>query len=107
MLRSTADPVNRSQYATDYQPPDLKSQIATSSPAHGGRRKLPYAFTEHGAIMAANVLKTALAAQMSVLVVRAFVRLRAALAGNEELARKLAAVEAELKSRLDVHEAAI
>ena len=57
--------------------------------------------------MAANVLKSALAAQMSVVVVRAFVRLRAALAGNEELARKLAALEAELKSRLDVHEAAI
>jgi hypothetical protein len=35
----------------------LKSQIATSSSAHGGRRKLPYAFTEHGSIMAANVLR--------------------------------------------------
>ena len=67
----------------------------------------PWAFTEHGAIMAANVLKSRRASQMSVFVVRAFVRLRLALRENRELARKLAAVETELKSRLDVHEAAI
>jgi hypothetical protein len=102
----------------DRFPPDFAYQLTASEKTevvancdHLARLKftpgLPWAFTEHGAIMAANVLKSALAAQMSVLVVRAFVRLRAALAGNEELARKLAAVEAELKSRLDVHEAAI
>jgi hypothetical protein len=68
---------------------------------------LPRAFTEHGAIMAANVLNSPQAAQMSVFVVRAFVKLRAALTDTRELAGKLAAVEAELKSRLDVHEAAI
>jgi predicted amino acid-binding ACT domain protein len=68
---------------------------------------LPCAFTEHGAIMAANVLNSAQAVQMSVFVVRAFVKMRAALTDTRELARKLAAVEAELKSRLDVHEVAI
>ncbi len=68
---------------------------------------LPYAFTEHGAIMAANVLRSERATQMSVFVVRAFVKMRAALSDNRELARKLAALEKELKERLDVHEAAI
>ena len=86
---------------------NLKSQFATSSSRHGGKRKLPWAFTEHGAIMAANVLNSPQAVQMSVFVVRAFLRMRAALSDNRELARKLAALEKELKERLDVHEAAI
>ena len=64
-------------------------------------------FTEHGAIMAANVLNSPRAAQMSVFVVRAFVKMRAVLSDNRELARKLAALEKELKDRLGVHEAAI
>ena len=51
---------------------------------------LPYAFTEHGAIMAANILNSSRAVQMSVLVVRAFVRMRQVLAGHTELAAKLA-----------------
>ena len=100
-------PANRSQIVTGSPNPILKSQIATSSFAHGGRRKLPIAFTEHGAIMAANVLNSARAVQMSVFVVRAFVKMRAVLTDTRELARKLAAVETELKSRLDVHEVAI
>ena len=61
-------------------------------------------FTEHGAIMAANVLNSPRAAQMSVC---AFVKMRAVLSDNRELARKLAALEKELKDRLGVHEAAI
>jgi len=85
----------------------LKSQIATSSLGHGGKRKLPWVFTEHGAIMAANVLNSPRAVQMSVFVVRAFVKMRAVLSDNRELARKLAALEKELKERLGVHEAAI
>ena len=68
---------------------------------------LPYAFTEHGAIMAANVLNSARAVQMSVFVVRAFVRMRAMLTDTSDLARKLAALEHELKARLNIHEAAI
>jgi phage regulator Rha-like protein len=84
----------------------LRSQNATSK-GSGGRRYLPYAFTEHGAIMAANVLNSPRAAQMSVFVVRAFVKMRAVLSDSRELARKLAALEKELKDRLNVHEAAI
>jgi hypothetical protein len=87
--------------------PALKSQIATSSFTHGGRRKLPYAFTEHGAIMAANVLNSPQAIQMSVFVVRAFVSMRSALGGNREMARKFALLEQELKIRLNIHESAI
>lgn len=68
---------------------------------------LPYAFTEHGAIMAATVLNSPRAVQMSVFVVRAFVRMRAVLGDTRELARKLSQLEKELKARLNVHEAAI
>src|SRR5260221_11089342 len=57
--------------------------------------------------MAANVLNSPRAGQMSVFVVRAFLKMRAALSDTRDLARKLAAVETELKSRLDVHEVAI
>jgi phage regulator Rha-like protein len=67
----------------------------------------PYAFTEHGAIMAANVLNSPRAVQMSVFVVRAFLKMRAFLGDKRELAKQLAALEKELKERLDVHEAAI
>lgn len=67
----------------------------------------PYAFTEHGAIMAATVLNSPRAVQMTVFVVRAFLKMRAMLTDTHELARKLAALEKELKERLDVHQAAI
>jgi phage regulator Rha-like protein len=68
---------------------------------------LPFVFTEHGAIMAANVLSSKRAVQMSVFVVRAFVRMRSMLTDNKELARRLAELERELKKRLDLHETAI
>jgi hypothetical protein len=84
---------------------NLKSQIVISS--WGGSRALPYAFTEHGAMMAANVLHSPRAAQMSVFVVRAFVRMRALLAGDRQLAKELAALEKKLTDRMDVHESAI
>jgi hypothetical protein len=85
----------------------LKSQTAMSKPGRGGRRTLPYAFTEHGAVMAANILHSDRAVQMSVFVVRAFVRMRRLLGDTRELARQLADLEKELKERLDVHEVAI
>jgi hypothetical protein len=68
---------------------------------------LPYAFTEQGAIMAANVLNGPQAVRMSVFVVRAFVKMRELLGGAKELARQLRALEAQLTARLDGHEAAI
>lgn len=86
---------------------NLKFQIGISSSGHGGRRKPAWVYTEHGAVMAANVLNSKRAAQMSVFVVRAFIKMRAALSDNREQARKLAALEKELKERLNVHEAAI
>ena len=54
----------------------MMSQIATSKRGRGGRRKLPNAFTEHGAVMAATVVNSPRAVQMSIFVVRAFLRLR-------------------------------
>jgi hypothetical protein len=83
------------------------SQIAMSSGKHRGAAYRPYAFTEHGALQAANVLRSPRAVQMSVFVIRAFVKMREALRGTPELARKLAALEKKLTARLDVHEAAI
>jgi len=80
----------------------LRSQFATSR-SHGGRRYLPHAFTEHGAIMAASVLNSRKAVQMSLFVVRAFVRLREMIATNRILATKMT----ELENRLDTHDATI
>ena len=69
------------------------SQIATSSKKYRGPERLPLAFTEHGAIMAATILNSPRAVEMTVYVVRAFVKLRELLASNTELAHKLAALE--------------
>jgi len=79
----------------------LISQIATSKLGRGGRRKLPWAFTEHGAIQAANVLNSPRAIAMGVYVVRAFVRLRELLASNTALARKLDELERRYKHHDD------
>jgi len=68
---------------------------------------LPYAFTEHGAIMAANVLNSPKAIEMSVFVVRAFIKMRETLANNKALALKLAELEKKLTERLNIHERAI
>ena len=75
----------------------------TSSSAHGGRRYLPLAFTEHGAVMAANVLNSARAIKMSIFVVRGFVRMREMFAANQQLLSKLS----ELEQRLESHDAEI
>jgi len=78
----------------------LRSQIATSnSPAaRGGRRHLPYAFTEHGAIMAASVLNSPRAIETSVYVVRAFVRIRELISTHKELSHKLDELERKVMS---------
>lgn len=77
-----------------------RSQIATGSQKHRDPRFLPFAFTEHGALMAANVLNSQQAVEMSVLVVRAFVRMRHVLATHKELAQKLA----ELERKVGAHD---
>ena len=79
----------------------LRSQNVTSN--RGGRRYLPMAFTEHGAIMAASVLNSDRAVEMSVYVVRAFVQLRELLVGHKALADKLA----ELERRVTHHDNAL
>jgi hypothetical protein len=81
----------------------LISQIAISKKGRGGRRKLPWVFTEHGAIMLASVLNSDIAIQAGVRVVRAFVRLREMVAANAQFAGKLA----ELERRFDSHDEAI
>ncbi len=90
---------------------DLRSQIATSkvmwgnerkgkprkgSEGRGGRRYQPFAFTEHGAIMAASVLNSARAVEMSIFVVRAFVKMRQALATNQRIIAKLNDLERKI-----------
>jgi hypothetical protein len=85
----------------------LMLQIATSKPRRGGRRKLPLAFTEHGAIMAATVLNSRPAVEMSVYVVRAFGHLKQLLASNTQLAKRLDELEGRITSRLGMQDAAI
>jgi hypothetical protein len=71
----------------------LRSQVVTLRIGHGRHRKyLPLAFTEHGAIMAATILNSPRAIQMSVYVVRAFVRFRLSLSTNKDLAKELDAL---------------
>ncbi len=85
----------------DEETQNLMSHFATSSSSrHGGRRKNPWAFTEHGALMAAMILNSPTAVEASVYVVRAFIRLRELLYTHAELSHKLA----ELESRVDHHD---
>ena len=79
-----------------------RSQIATGLESHGGRRKLPWVFTEHGAIMAASVLNSKQAVAMSVYVVRTFIRLRQMLSTHKDLARKFADMEKKYDSQFKV-----
>jgi ORF6N domain len=72
----------------------LRSQVATSKSGRGGRRYPPYAFTEHGAIMAATVLNSQCAVEMSVFVVRAFVRMRETLTNNRPSGRQTGRIRA-------------
>lgn len=84
----------------------LRSQFATLK--RGQHRKyLPYAFTEHGAMMAANVLRSKRAIAMSIFVVRAFNKMRELLANNKALSEKLNDLEKTLTGRLDQHQNAI
>jgi hypothetical protein len=102
---------NRKRFPADFmfqltaeETSSLRSQIATLKTSGGQHRKyLPYVFTEHGAIMAATILNSTRAVELSVYVVRAFVQLREMLASNKELARRFA----QLETRLDKNDEAI
>jgi ORF6N domain len=85
-----------------------RSQFATLNSGRGQNIKYrPYAFTEHGAIMAATILNSPRAVEMSVYVVRAFVQLRELLSSNKELARRFAQLETRLDKKLTTHDEAI
>ncbi|MGH8325248.1 MAG: ORF6N domain-containing protein [Steroidobacteraceae bacterium] len=84
-----------------------RSRIVTGPQKHREPRFPTYAFTEHGAIMAATILNCSQVIEMSVFVVRAFVQLRELLASNEELARRLDALEARIEKKLTTHDQAI
>jgi len=76
---------------------NLRLQIATSTRSRGGRRYGPYAFTEHGAIIAASVLNSRRAIEISIYVVRAFIKLREILRTHKELAGKLGKLEKRME----------
>lgn len=81
---------------------NLRSQIAISS-SHGGRRYLPWVFSEHGVLMLANVLKSTVAHQASIRLVRVFILMREQFLAHKELAHKLS----ELETRVSGHDQAI
>jgi ORF6N domain len=81
----------------------LMSQTATSNEGRGGRRKLPWVFSEHGALMAASVLHSDRATQVSIFVVRAFVQLRDLLSSDHELERRFE----QLTETVETHDQAI
>jgi ORF6N domain len=80
----------------------LRSQIVISKKGRGGRRYLPYVFTEQRVAMLSSVLRSERAVQVNIEIMRAFVRLRRMIASNEDLARKLAALEKKYDSQFRV-----
>jgi len=88
--------------AEEYE--SLRSQFATLKSGRGQHRKyMPYAFTEHGALMLGNVLKSERAVEVSLMVVRAFVHLRELVSGHKELSQKLN----QLERKVGAHDKAI
>ena len=84
-----------------------RSHFATGSQKHRDPRFPPFAFSGHGAIMAATVLNSTRAVEMSLYVVRAFVQLREWISSNKELTRRLNALEARIGKKLTSHDEAI
>jgi hypothetical protein len=80
----------------------LRSQFATSRLKHGGRRYLPYVFTEHGALMAASVLNSQRAIEISIYVVRTFIKLREMIASHKDLSRRLDEMEKKYDGQFNV-----
>jgi hypothetical protein len=94
MFQLTADEMEnlRSQLVTSKSTPNLKSQIAISS-SHGGRRTLPYAFTEQGVAMLSSVLRSQRAVEVNIAIMRTFVQLRSLMQSNKLLAEKIEKLE--------------
>ncbi len=83
---------------TKVEAENLRLQFATSRSGHGGRRSLPYVFTEQGVAMLSSVLNSERAIEVNITIMRAFVKLRQMLESNEELNRKFAAVIRKLST---------
>jgi phage regulator Rha-like protein len=81
---------------------NLRSQIVTSSLEHGGRRYLPYVFTEQGVAMLSSVLNSERAVEVNILIIRAFVKLREMIASNKELAKRLDELEKKYDAQFKV-----
>jgi hypothetical protein len=95
---------NRRRFPSDFmfrltagEAESLRSQIVTSNEGRGGRRTVPYAFTEHGVAMLSSVLKSERAVEMNILIVRAFVKLRDVLASHKDLGCRIERVETKLQ----------
>jgi hypothetical protein len=80
----------------------LRSQIVISKKGRGGRRYLPYAFTEQGVAMLSSILRSERAVQVNIEIMRAFVRLREMIATHRDLARKLEALERRYDAQFKV-----
>jgi hypothetical protein len=85
----------------------LRSQIVISKASRGGRRYTPFVFTEQGVAMLSSVLRTQRAIAVNIEIMRAFVRLRAVLVANSELAKRLDELEARIDKRLADHDQTI
>lgn len=100
---------NRKRFPSDFmfqltsaELANLRSQIVTSSLGHGGRRFRPLAFTEQGVAMLSSVLNSERAIAVNVLIMRAFVRLRAALGESAELRRQIQELERRIGEHADI-----
>ena len=96
---------NRKRFPPDFmfrlnraESDSLRSQIATSKTGSGGRRSLPFAFTEQGVALLSSVLNSDRAIEVNIAIMRAFVKLRQLLETNESLNRKFAAVIRKLST---------
>lgn len=85
----------------------LRSHSVTSNGGRGGRRYAPYVFTEQGVAMLSSVLNSPRAIAVNIEIMRAFVRLREAIASNQELARKFDELERRMEQKLSTHDQAI
>ena len=96
-------PVDFLLHLTPVEAASLRSQSVISKPGRGGRRYPPFAFTEHGALMAATILNSPRAVAMSLYVIRAFVKMREDLAANAAILKRLA----EIDKTLLIHDAGL
>ena len=85
----------------------LRSQIVTSNTGRGGRRYLPYAFTEQGVAMLSSVLRSARAVEVNIAIMRTFVQLRRLMDSNRDLARKIESLEKKYDEQFSAVFAAI